>query len=86
MTVLVFLLLLLPPAEQPVGESSEQPRMTELVRAVEQSGRVLALVREVDDHLQIAPGAPPLLMFRYLEGRERGRFGGLDLVLDDAGH
>ena len=35
---------------------------------------------------QIAPGAPPLLSFRMVEGRARHRFGDLDLVLDDAGH
>ena len=34
----------------------------------------------------IAPGAPPLLAFRYFEGKDRHRFGELDLVLDDAGH
>lgn len=34
----------------------------------------------------IAPGAPPLLAFRYFEGKDRHRFGQLDLVLDDAGH
>jgi hypothetical protein len=35
---------------------------------------------------RIAPGAPPLLRFRVLEGRARHRFGDLDLVMDDAGH
>lgn len=34
----------------------------------------------------IAPGAPPLLAFRYFDGKDRHRFGQLDLVLDDAGH
>jgi hypothetical protein len=27
-----------------------------------------------------------LLAFRYFEGKDRHRFGQLDLVLDDAGH
>jgi hypothetical protein len=27
-----------------------------------------------------------LLAFRYFEGKDRRRFNGLDLVLDDAGH
>ena len=34
----------------------------------------------------IAPGAPPLVRFRYFEGQARHRFGNLDLVMDDAGH
>lgn len=34
----------------------------------------------------IAPGLPPLLSFRYYEGREHHRFSSHDLVLDDAGH
>jgi hypothetical protein len=34
----------------------------------------------------IAPGPPPLLSFRYYEGRLHHRYGNLDLVLDDAGH
>ena len=34
----------------------------------------------------IAPGAPPVLSFRYFAGAERHRFGNLDLVIDDAGH
>ncbi len=57
-----------------------------LLKSVVDSGRVLSLVRSLDEKVLIAPGAPPLLTFRYLEGRQRGRFGGLDLVLDDAGH
>jgi hypothetical protein len=35
---------------------------------------------------RIAPGAPPLLSFRFFEGKDRHRFGALDLVIDDAGH
>lgn len=57
-----------------------------LLHEIAQSGRVLTLVPVLDDRIRIAPGAPPLLAFRYLDGRQRGRFGGLDLVLDDAGH
>jgi hypothetical protein len=34
----------------------------------------------------IAPGPPPILTFRYYEGRMHHRYGNLDLVLDDAGH
>lgn len=56
------------------------------VKEISDSGRVLNLAPVLDDRIRIAPGAPPLLAFRYLEGRSKGRFGGLDLVLDDAGH
>ena len=35
---------------------------------------------------QVAPGPPPLVSFRYYEGRMHHRYGNLDLVLDDAGH
>ena len=34
----------------------------------------------------IAPGPPPVLSFRYYEGRMHHRYGNLDLVLDNAGH
>jgi hypothetical protein len=33
-----------------------------------------------------APGAPPLLSFRYFDASDRGRFGNLGLMTDDAGH
>jgi hypothetical protein len=61
-----------------------------LIREVAAQGRVLTLATPVSERLHltdpIAPGAPPLLAFRYLDGRLRGRFSGVDLVLDDAGH
>jgi hypothetical protein len=50
------------------------------VTAMESPSSRLAQVR------LIAPGPPPLLSFRYYEGRMRQRYGNLDLVLDDAGH
>ena len=55
-----------------------------------QSGRVLLIAQtpsqRLSESLRIAPGAPPTLGFKILEGKMRHRFGGLDLVLDDAGH
>jgi hypothetical protein len=65
---------------------AESPPHDVLIKQIADSGRVLTLVRFLDEKIRLAPGAPPLLAFRYLEGRQRGRFGGLDLVLDDAGH
>lgn len=34
----------------------------------------------------LAPGAPPVLGFRYFDARDRGRFTDLGLMTDDAGH
>jgi hypothetical protein len=65
---------------------AESPPHDVLIKQIVDSGHVLTLTRPFDDKIRLAPGAPPLLAFRYLEGRQRGRFGGLDLVLDDAGH
>lgn len=65
-------------------------RAAELIRAIRESGRVVEIAapssRRLEPEKGIAPGAPPLLSFRYLEGRERHRFGKLDLIVDDAGH
>jgi hypothetical protein len=41
---------------------------------------------KVADRRLIAPGLPPLLSFRYYEGKQHHGFGNTDLVLDDAGH
>lgn len=61
-----------------------------LIRDVTTQNRVLTLATPAAERLTmadpIAPGAPPLLAFRYMDGRQRGRFTGIDLVLDDAGH
>jgi hypothetical protein len=95
-TLLLYLLLSQAPARALPNDRARVPRAGQsgpngdatdlLLRDIVNSGRVLALVPLLDDQVRIAPGAPPLLAFRYLEGRQRGRFGGLDLVLDDAGH
>lgn len=68
--------------------------MTAIVLAVllqiANSGRVATIAETPSERVappvRIAPGPPPLVSFRYFEGKERSRFGGLDLVLDDAGH
>ena len=75
----VFLLLLL------VNGDIER-----LTRQIAASGRVLQIGVSDSERVapppQIAPGAPPLLSFRFFEGKQRHRFGDMDLVLDDAGH
>jgi len=61
-----------------------------LIKQVIESGRVLEIAVPPSERLssrpQIAPGVPPLLSFRFFEGRQRHHFGQLDLVIDDAGH
>lgn len=63
---------------------------SELIRKIADSGRVIEIAISPSDRVvppvQIAPGAPPAVSFRLFEGRQRHRFGDLDLVLDDAGH
>ena len=65
----------------------QQPTVLERLA---QSGRILTIAQtpsqRLADVLRIAPGPPPTLGFKILEGKMRHRFGGLDLVLDDAGH
>jgi hypothetical protein len=61
-----------------------------LMESIALSGRVVSLAESPSERVavkpQVAPGPPPLFGFRYLEGKQRHRFGDLDLVLDDAGH
>ena len=61
-----------------------------LIRQVALSGRVLQIGTAASERVapppEIAPGAPPLVSFRFFEGKERHRFNGLELVIDDAGH
>jgi len=77
-TSLLFLALL---------AGGELERLTKLVA---QSGRVIEIATPAAERLvppaKIAPGAPPLVSFRFFDGRMRHRFSNLDLVLDDAGH
>jgi hypothetical protein len=57
---------------------------------IQASGRMVSIAESPSQRIaavgRIAPGQPPLLSFRYFEGKDRRRFSGLDLVLDDAGH
>jgi hypothetical protein len=56
----------------------------------EESGRIVGIADRPSDRLNgdglIAPGAPPVLSFRYFDASDRGRFGNLGLMTDDAGH
>jgi hypothetical protein len=61
-----------------------------LIEAIVASGRVVDLSEPPSERLSppmlIAPGAPPVLSFRYFDATDRGRFGNLGLMTDDAGH
>lgn len=54
------------------------------------SDRVIAMTEPPSERLNppvlFAPGAPPVLSFRYFDASDRGRFGNLGLMTDDAGH
>ena len=91
MTHLLFLILLQVSTPQPAQTSANrETRVRELIAEVARSGRVVETVRTeerlADPRKSIAPGAPPLLSFRYFEGVDRHRFGKLDVMMDDAGH
>jgi hypothetical protein len=55
-----------------------------------ESGRIAGLADSPSERLapppRLAPGAPPVLRFRYFDATDRGRFGNLGLMTDDAGH
>jgi hypothetical protein len=64
--------------------------LSRLTREVAVSGQVLEIGNtpsaRVAPTRQIAPGAPPLLAFRYYEAQQRHRLSNSELMLDDAGH
>ena len=69
-----------------VMQQAPPPRLwQQVVESLERSGRLVEIVEPVELPA-IAPGAPPLLSFRYIEGQRKHRFGDLGLVMDDAGH
>jgi hypothetical protein len=61
-----------------------------VIQQISSSGRCVALAESPDSRVEIrsrvAPGPPPLLSFRYYEGKLHHRFGNAELMLDDAGH
>jgi hypothetical protein len=61
-----------------------------LIEAFAMSSRVVDMSEPSSEKLSppmlIAPGAPPVLSFRTFDATDRGRFGNLGLMTDDAGH
>lgn len=81
-----FLCLRLLAASQNTSAGSEQV----LVRQIAESGRCVDVGETPDARVlprrMVPPGPPPLLSFRYYEGKLHHRFTNSDLMLDDAGH
>ena len=71
-------------------QNAAEASFSERVKQIAASGRVQLIGETSEARLQptalLAPGAPPILAFRYFDGQARHRFGDLDLVMDDAGH
>jgi hypothetical protein len=61
-----------------------------VLHVVALSSRVVSASQPPSERLAppklFAPGAPPVLSFRYFDASDRGRFGNLGLMTDDAGH
>lgn len=64
--------------------------LTLAIEALVLSGRAVGMSEPPSERLSpprlMAPGAPPVLSFRYFDAADRGRFGNLGLMMDDAGH
>jgi hypothetical protein len=75
---------------QPVPQVRDASQMRSTIDSILESGRCVQAGESPSDRvakrLLIAPGLPPLLSFRYYEGKQHHGFGNSDLVLDDAGH
>lgn len=77
-------------ASPPAPKDAREARIGKLIEEIARSGRVVNNLetkpRLADPRKSVAPGAPPLLSFRYFAGADRHRFGQLDVMMDDAGH
>ena len=64
--------------------------ISDLIQATLDSGRAIGLADSPSERVTppklLAPGGPPILLFRYFDAADRGRFGNLGLMTDDAGH
>jgi len=62
----------------------------DLMVRIAESGRCVSVGESPDSRvgrgMRLAPGPPPLVSFRYYEGKLHQRFGNSELMLDDAGH
>ncbi|HEX7361328.1 MAG TPA: hypothetical protein VF283_12630 [Bryobacteraceae bacterium] len=78
-----------PKRHQPSAVRHQKPESQKL-KTERLSARCVAIGETPDERVsprpEIAPGAPPLLTFRYYEGAAHHQFSHSDLMLDDAGH
>jgi hypothetical protein len=69
------------------AESALSPEEAVVLQGISESGRCVGLGdSRIAGTPSISPGPPPLLSFRYYEGKSHHRFGNAELMLDDAGH
>lgn len=66
------------------------PIEQQTIKQISDSGRCADVAESpearVTPDLKVPPGPPPLLSFRYYEGKLHHRYGNSELMLDDAGH
>lgn len=66
------------------------PAQQETIKQISDSGRCADLAESPDarvaPEMKVPPGPPPMLSFRYYEGKLHHRYGNSELMLDDAGH
>lgn len=74
---LFVLALLTVPQQQAIKQISDSGRCADLAESPD---------ARVAPELKVPPGPPPLLSFRYYEGKLHHRYGNSELMLDDAGH
>lgn len=76
-------------SKQQAAVNSQQANSRKLT-AERLSARCVTVGETPDERVaprpEIAPGAPPLLSFRYYQGAAHHRYNHSDLMLDDAGH
>lgn len=64
--------------------------VSDLVQETINSGKAIGIADSPSGRVApgplLYPGAPPVLSFRYFDAADRGRFGNLGLMTDDAGH
>ncbi len=77
MRIIILLVWLLMPEQSLIQQAAESGRCAEVAQNPD---------ARVAPGAAIAPGPPPLLSFRYYEGKLHHRFGNSELMLDDAGH
>ncbi len=62
----------------------------QMIKQISDSGRCADIAESPDSRVAppsaVPPGPPPMLSFRYYEGKLHHRYGNSELMLDDAGH